>query len=174
MAHLWTQDAQGWSARRLVGCCVHLPLACVDASGTPASDPREPCAVILRAGEKASPLWAIAADDDSAVRVNGESPVAGLRILNDRDLIRTGEGEQYYFSTEVLAQIEPFPGSERPVFCGRCRQAIEAGALAVRCPGCGVWYNQSPELPCWTYSEKCAFCGAASDLEKGFEWTPED
>jgi hypothetical protein len=106
---------------------------------------------------------------------------AGLCVLGDRDEIRMG-GELRYFSTETLASVEAFPGAERAVFCGRCRQKIEAGTPAVCCPGCGIWYHQdesanlaeSERLPCWTYSEKCAFCGHPTALDTVFAWTPEE
>jgi hypothetical protein len=105
--------------------------------------------------------------------VNGRTVPAGLCLLDDRDEIRVRE-EKLYFSTENLASVEQFPGSDRQVFCGRCRQLIETGTPAVCCPSCGVWYNESADLPCWTYSGKCTFCGQATALDAGFSWTPEE
>lgn len=95
-------------------------------------------------------------------------------MLCDRDEIRVGTGVQYFFSSEDLASIEEFPAQERTTHCGRCRQPIKAGSPAVRCPQCNVWYNQSAELPCWTYSDKCAYCGHPTSLEAGFSWVPEE
>jgi len=174
MAHLWTQGAEGWDAQRLGSA--QLELAC--------DPPRQPeetrhttegakTALLIRTGSGGSQAWALIAPSGSDLRVNGRAPFAGLRALADRDEIRCG-GEVRYFSTEMLAAVESFPGAERPVYCGRCRQSIEAGSAAVRCPGCGIWYNESAELPCWTYSEKCTFCGHSTALDAGFSWTPEE
>jgi LSD1 subclass zinc finger protein len=110
------------------------------------------------------------------MRVNGCEVLAGLRVLADRDEIRTDDGIQCFFSTETLAVIEAFPGADREVFCGRCRQPIKTGASAVRCPGCQIWYHQddSESLPCWTYTDKCNFCPNPTALDSGFMWIPED
>jgi hypothetical protein len=119
-------------------------------------------------------VWALVASMDSKVRVNGCAVSAGLRVLADRDEIQTGEAPRFFFSNESPAAVVEFPVSDRAVFCGRCRQQMEVGSPAVCCPGCGVWYNQSADLPCWTYAEKCNFCGAPTALDSGFAWSPED
>jgi hypothetical protein len=174
MAHLWTQDAEGWSARRLDGA--HLELAfdsmrhAGDAQQTATG---AKAAQLVRTGAGGAQVWALIAPPDSDLRMNGRAPLAGLRALADRDEIRCG-GEVRYFSTETLASVESFPGAERPVYCGRCRQPIEAGSPAVRCPGCGIWYNESAELACWTYGERCAFCDQSTALDASFSWTPEE
>ena len=93
-----------------------------------------------------SKVWALIVSANSNSRVNSRLLPAGLCVLADRDEIRFG-GEVQYFSTETLAAAVDFPGADRPVFCGRCRQQIDAGTPAVCCPGCGIWYNQSGELP---------------------------
>src|ERR1035438_345285 len=96
-----------------------------------------------------------------------------MRVLADRDEVAIpGVGSAFY-STEVRAEVTEFPGAERAVFCGRCRQAIKAGSPAVKCPGCGIWYDQSHEFPCWRYSEHCAFCSQFTALDAGFNWVPE-
>jgi hypothetical protein len=118
-------------------------------------------------------VWALVSPWGSDIRVNGRAVLAGVHVLDDRDEIRTEDGTKRYFSAEMPATIEEFPVPGRPVFCGRCRQQIDAGSPAVRCSGCGVWYNQSAELPCWTYSDKCAFCGQSTALDAGFAWAPE-
>jgi hypothetical protein len=78
-----------------------------------------------------------------------------------------------FFSTESLAEIAPLANEEAPASCARCRQAIEAGSLAVSCPSCKLHYHQSGELPCWTYAERCAQCDQPTDLECGLRWSPE-
>ena len=130
------------------------------------------CLVSFRAGANAR--WMVAAGVDAPLRVNG-IPLGGvgIRVLSDRDEIAIpGVGSAYY-SSEVLAEVVPFPASDRAVFCGRCRQAIAAGSPAVKCPGCGVWYDQSEELPCWRFSERCAYCTTSTALDAGLTWVPE-
>ena len=112
----------------------------------------------------------------TSVRVNGTPLHAGIRVLRNRDEIRLN-GTRMYFSTERLAQVTPFPGADRPTQCPRCKQPINEGQMAVRCPNprCGVWHHQSEvdELPCWTYTPNCANCGQETELSSGFRWTPE-
>jgi hypothetical protein len=108
----------------------------------------------------------------AAVRVNGEPLDVGIRVLRDRDELRAGD-RRAFFSTESLAKIVPFPGGERPTFCPRSRLEITPGSPAVACPQCKVWHHQSEELPCWTYSERCATCDQSTALDAGFRWTPE-
>src|SRR5262249_13722566 len=79
----------------------------------------------------------------SGIRVNGLPLTLGVRVLADRDEVLLGGTGRVFFSTERLARVEPFPGSERPVFCPRCRQPIDGGCAAVKCPQCGVTHHQS-------------------------------
>jgi hypothetical protein len=177
MAHLWLEGAAGWEAARLPAEPVEISAFAgpeIGAESVRQDSTGKSSALLAPAAAAGARTWVLFAALGSGIRVNGEAPSAGLRVLDDRDEIRTKDGRQMRFSTETLAQIEPFPPSERPIYCGRCRQPIETGAPAVRCPGCGVWYNQAPELPCWTYSEKCAFCDQATALDAGFQWTPEE
>jgi len=180
MAHLWTQSASGWGVRKL---CAAL-CALSESSPRPHAFARHPgdeqpgatgetATWLIGAAAGGSRVWALVASANCGVRVNGRAVLAGLCVLADRDEIRTS-GAHYYFSTETLAAVEEFPTPERPVFCGRCRQQIEVGSPAVCCPGCGVWYNQSADLPCWTYADKCTFCGHSTALDAGFSWTPEE
>ena len=174
MAHLWNQGEGGWGAQRLDGAEFdlagfvfrHAPVG--ELSATPGRVAR-----LIRAGAAGSNVWALIASRDANVRVNSRVVPAGLCVLADRDEIRLG-GEVQCFSTETLATVEAFSASDRPVFCGRCRQQIEPGAPAVCCPSCGVWYNPSADIPCWTYSDKCTFCGHPTALDSGFAWTPEE
>ena len=182
MAHVWIQDESGWNAAKLGSThfdlgslCALVPTEVSSASGDakPAPVADAGLARLVKVDETGAEVWALVTSPGSAVRVNGRSPTAGLCVLADRDEICVGISARCFFSTETLVIIAPFPGLERDVFCGRCRQRIEKGAPAVRCPGCGVWYNESPDLPCWTYAAKCVFCETRTALDAGFLWTPE-
>ncbi len=173
MAHLWVHEASGWEAKKLE--LAHYDLGAISAPQAGDAKPGSSsarAARLIRTDAGGSRIWALAVSHESGIRVNGRPVPAGLCVLSDRDAIHSG-GVQYYFSTESLAMVEEFPSLERPVFCGRCRQKIDAGSPAVRCPNCAVWYNQSTELPCWTYADKCTFCGHPTALDAGFTWTPE-
>ena len=90
------------------------------------------------------------------------------------DEIQTSASGSIFFSSEIRAAVEPFPGGETPIHCPRCKLAIERETPAVRCPACFLWHHESSEYPCWTYSEHCAMCDQPTDLEAGFRFTPED
>lgn len=174
MAHLWIQDAGSWDAVRLGGA--EFDLAGLAAQQEPEAEPASAAAGAARLFRIASgelEVWSLITSRSSDVRVNSQPLHTGLRVLADRDEIRTGN-RIHYFSTETLATVQPFPRENHPVYCGRCRQQIEVGALAVSCPNCGIWYNQSADLPCWTYASKCTFCGHPTALDTGFSWTPEE
>jgi hypothetical protein len=177
MAHLWTQDDSGWIVRTLSRKSYDLIALAAARATPPAGLHGETCgetAKLVRTDYAGSEVWALMSAPGAGVRVRCEELLSGLRVLCDRDEIRTRDGKQYFFSTEALAAVAPFENSEREVFCGRCRQRIEAGAPAVRCPGCGIYYDQSAELPCWTYADSCAICGRSTALNLGFAWSPED
>ena len=147
MAHLWIQGPGGWDAQRLDGS--GFDLAAAQFHSAPRDEPTapgKPGAALVRAEAGGSKVWALIVSANSNSRVNSRLLPAGLCVLADRDEIRFG-GEVQYFSIETLAAAVDFPGADRPVFCGRCRQQIDAGTPAVCCPGCGIWYNQSGELP---------------------------
>jgi hypothetical protein len=174
MAHLWSRgDDDVWSALLLNGSAVDISVnpPRVLADGFRLGE--DTLAAVIRAGAGDSPVWVLLAAADSGVRVNGFAPVAGLRVLQDRDEIRAAASGTLFFSTETLARVEEFPGSERAIFCGRCRQPMEKGQLAVRCPQCGIWYHQTGALPCWTYAPACGFCPQSTSLDAGYAWTPE-
>ena len=86
------------------------------------------------------------------------------------------EMRDFCFSTETLATVEEFTGAERPIFCGRCHERLEIRKPAVRCPTCGCfWFHQSPpDFPCWTYADKCCFCGRLTALDSEFAWVPDE
>jgi hypothetical protein len=170
-------DTDGWGARRLDAAQYELATSLIPLAGeAPMSLANGKMARLIRTDKGGMPVWALIASRNSGVRVNSRRVTAGLCVLTDRDEIRTGDGTRFFFSTETLATVVPFPGAERPVYCGRCREPIEVGAQAVRCPspGCGIWFNESTELPCWSYTSKCPFCGHPTALDSGFSWAPED
>jgi hypothetical protein len=173
MAHLWIQGASGWEAQKLEG--MQLDLDAILAPQVRDTKPgiRSRGARLIRADAGGSPVWALIVSRNSDIRVNGRAVLTGLCVLADRDEIRTNS-EKYFFSTETLATVEEFPSMERPVFCGRCRQPIDPGSPAARCPGCSVWCHESADLPCWTYTDKCPFDGHPTALDSGFLWTPEE
>lgn len=176
MAHLWvTTESNDWAV---------LPLE--DDAFTLTTSPPKPVRRSLDDGEVLSSvlltrtrggadglMWVLIAGAGSGVSLNGLPLVTGMRVVSDRDEIRIPGLSNLYFSTESLARVEEFSGSDQTLFCPRCKQEIEQGAAAVKCPACGVWHHQTQELNCWTYAEVCALCAHATDLSAGFEWTPE-
>ena len=173
MAHLWVRDVSGeWAV---------LPLV-ADAFSLDASPPRlaggsEGCAapgiVLTRAGVAGAETWVLLSVRAGGVRVNGVPLTLGVRVVADRDEIWVDGAGTFYFSAETLARVAPLPGTERTLYCPRCKLGVEAGSPAVRCPQCGVWYHGSEELPCWGYAETCALCPQPTDAGAGFRWTPE-
>ena len=132
-------------------------------------------AVIGRyAREGVSPVWVLLAATGAPVWLNGEVVSAGIRVLRDRDEILIAGRARFYFSTEEVAKVEPFPPSAGVAHCARCHQTIQPGTPAVRCPTCGNWCEQSEEKPCWTYGPTCPRCDQATAFETGLRWTPEE
>ncbi|MGQ0701894.1 MAG: hypothetical protein ACT4PM_02025 [Gemmatimonadales bacterium] len=165
MAHLWLEQSPDW---------VIIPLDRDELSLTELP-PREPGrGVLVKSGAAGRADWHLVAGEEHQIRVNGLPLVTGLRTLIDRDEIRLPRLGTLFFSTERLARVEPLPPEAGQVACPRCRQAIEPGALAVRCPACEVWHHASDELPCWTYAEHCALCRQPTALDTGYQWTPEE
>lgn len=174
MAHLWTHDAAGaWASTPIAAAAVLRG----DGTITPAdADPPSPftaaSGIQVRRVVGQPDTWALLTAS-RAFRLNGVPVSLGLAVLEDRDEIRL-PGVHVWFSTETQAHVEPFPQSATRGFCPRCKQAIEAGSPAVRCPSCGLWHHASDDLPCWTYAPTCAACAQDTDLDAGFRWTPED
>ncbi|HLF84581.1 MAG TPA: hypothetical protein VI837_10435 [Blastocatellia bacterium] len=176
MAHLWvTTEANQWAV---------LPLE--DEAFMLTTNPPKPVRRPLDQGEVLSNVllartrgadavtWVLIAGAGSGVSVNGLPLATGMRVVSDRDEIRIPGVSKLYFSTESLARVEEFSGSDQTLFCPRCKQEIEKGAAAVKCPACAVWHHQTEDLSCWTYAEVCALCAHATDLNAGFQWTPEE
>jgi hypothetical protein len=174
MAHIWFRDEEGiWSALphdgRALDISAHPPRVLAEGFRLGIDTP----AAVIRSGEENAPVWVLLAAPDGEVRVNGFAPVAGVHVLQDRDEIRATPAQTLFFSTETLARVEMFVAGDRAIFCGRCRQPIQDGELAVRCPGCGIWYHQTEQLPCWTYAPTCAYCPRPTALDAEYSWTPE-
>jgi hypothetical protein len=106
-----------------------------------------------------------------AARVNGMPLLTGIHVLRDGDEVEVN-GVRAFFSAEVLAQVRPLLRGDELVFCPRCKQEITTQSAAVQCPQCGVWHHQSDDLPCWTYSQRCALCDQPTALDAGYRWTP--
>ncbi len=174
VAYLWQRHGGEWERRTLAADMCLADGGGAGGSGAQSRGAAQVEIIRLVAGGTASLPWALVASPGAHVQVNGRAPVAGLRVLNDRDLISTVDGARYFFVSESQAGVETFPGAERHVFCGRCRQRLDPGSPAVCCPGCGIWYHQTADLPCWTYSERCVYCSRATALDAGSTWTPED
>lgn len=125
-------------------------------------------------GNHDTSVWLLLAPTNAGIGINETPLETGLRILRDRDAIRLADAPTMYFSTERLARIEAFAGTE--TVCPRCRLEINAGDAAVRCPACGVWHHErvAEGQNCWTYAKTCALCDQPTDLERAeLRWTPE-
>lgn len=173
MAQLWVRDLGEWAIVDLDG----IARRAIDfgswASDGSASDPAGGGPRLVRIEDGVDPLWVLLTPPGTPVSLNGLRLLTGFRILRDRDEIRLGGGSPLYFSTETLAKVLPLPDGGRDTSCPRCKQVIEAGKPAVRCPGCGVWHHASEEYPCWTYAPTCALCPRPTGEDTGFQWTPE-
>jgi hypothetical protein len=167
MAHLWKEDRStdtgelAWVVQPLDGEGA-LSLGPVAGAAT---------ALLLRSRTAEGELWLAMSATPAGVALNGVPLHAGIRVLADRDEIRVAGLGRVFFSTEQLAGVTAFPGTDARTFCPRCKQAIDAGTSAVRCPACQRWYHQSDEYPCWAYTEAC-LCGHPTALGAGFQWTP--
>lgn len=173
MAQLWVQDEAGaWGAIALdpaISAPVGAPgLAC----GVRVPPLALGGAVLLRSRSAVDETWLLQSAPGDAVTVNSSPLYLGLRALRDRDEIRIAGGHRFYFSTERLAHIEPFPQIDHAVICARCKQAIQPGSPAVQCPQCGTWCHQSSELGCWTYGQNCPLCDQPTALDAGYRWSP--
>lgn len=175
MPHIWRLEASdGWVSTPLTAQ-VHL----IPAIGKLKIEPRDPDhessdePTIFCHGRGKSEQWVLLAPPHSGVWINGSRVPLGIQALDDRDEIRVEDAEPVYFSTERLARVEPFPGSDKPVICPRCKQAIEKHSPAVCCPQCQAWFNESAELGCWTYAETCCCCNQLTALDAGYRWSPE-
>jgi hypothetical protein len=175
MAHLWLMDKDEWALLPLEGDVFAIEGGRVRRVSDLLSVASTKSSIgIRRVTDASRTLWAVVAPPEARVTVNG-MPTLGLAMLADRDEIRVPGDRPLFFSTEVLAHIEPFPEADSHGLCPRCKKPIAAGCPAVRCPICGLWYHESESdrLPCWTYATHCAACSHLTALDSGFRWTPE-
>jgi hypothetical protein len=171
MAHLWVRNSEGaWAVEP-----IEPPLSRLDdaIAGAPPDGAARRSLSIASAPAGSATVWVLVAGLDREVRVNGLRLLAGLRVLADRDHVAVAGGRSFFFSTEFLARVQAFTPLDREIQCPRCQQSLEARAPAVRCPQCGVWHHQQPELECWTYAARCSLCDQRTALDTGYRWSPE-
>ena len=137
-------------------------------------------ALLIRQQTNQGADWVFAGAPEAPLRVNGRPVPIGMRVLRDRDALSVDGGSHwYFFSTERLAQMQPFeetPGAPPPL-CPRCKCPVGDGTPSVRCPACGVVHHQTDDLPCWTgYEderfETCATCDQPATLAAEYRWSP--
>lgn len=171
MAHLWMlDDEEEWGFFPLAGEEVSLgkiPPSPPDATSKTKLSEKP---LLLRARDDS---WVLLCGDDGRVQINGLPPAAGVRALRHKDRIQVQGVGTVFLSTENLPQVEPFPGAKARGQCPRCCKPIAEGSPAVCCPGCGVWYHQSDDYPCFSLAPTCIFCPQETDLEAGFRFVPE-
>ncbi len=173
MTHLWVRDENDkWRPLPLEGGAFDLVSRPPRSSDRLHDRDKDGMVLLVSSGAADAQKWSIVAGPGSRARVNGRQVVAGLWILHDRDEICVNGAAVFYFSTETLASVVPFPGAAEPLYCPRCKQEIEKENMAVRCPQCRVWYHQSEPLPCWTYDKTCALDDQPTSLGGTYRWTP--
>jgi hypothetical protein len=178
MAHFWIErdDPPRWELCPL-GDSGHIALAALLEGGSSVGGDDLTAPGVSRYREIAAltDAWILFAEPAAGVRVNGLPMQTGLRLLDDRDEIGLPHSPTLFFSTEMLARLEPMPSSDRSKSCPRCKRPIVVNAPAVRCPNsrCGLWYHQDDEYPCWLYHDRCAVCPQETSLDAGYRWTPE-
>ena len=166
MASLWFEELPGdWAIRALSAPADVLAPDSTSPAGAP---------FLAYSDAPAARGWHLLAPPHREVWLNGLPVLAGVRTLCDRDEIRTDAGDTFFFSTEELAAVTALPAGDATIMCPRCRQQVETGTSAVRCPQCNLWHHQSDTLPCWTYAPTCAMCPQPSALDAGFQWTPTE
>jgi hypothetical protein len=163
MAHAWIKtEGEGW---------VVVPPHLSD-NGPPAKGE----VLLVRAAAGAKERWLLLAPSSRpTVSVNGLPLVLGIRVLKDRDEVHLAGAPPLFFSTERIAQVEPYASGGKRGRCPRCDTEIADGVPSVRCPQCGLAYHQDSAggMECWTYGPTCARCPQKTGLEAGYAWTPE-
>lgn len=176
MSHIWNKNSDGtWKDYALGTDAVQLAQ---DGPGPlPQQEQRDAAprpALFPSHDPRGEEQWVLLCQAANPVQVNGRPVVVGARVLADRDGIAPGTGSTLWFCAERRAEIVEYVGE--PANCIRCKLPLERGTPAVRCPaaGCGFWHHESSESPCWTYAEGCAACGHPTDLNAGYQWSPEE
>ncbi|MEE9146353.1 MAG: hypothetical protein V3U27_03045, partial [Candidatus Tectomicrobia bacterium] len=171
------EQSNAWRVREPDSFPVTLtadPLQITPWQGTGRGQRRLPS--IHRAAPTAGPgEFSLLVPRGCTVRVNQTPVVAGLRVLRHRDAIRIGRAPAFYFSTERLARVETFPGSDVTTHCSRCRSEILAGDAVVQCPICKTTMHEMPDKKrgCWHFSATCV-CGGPTDFSADYRWHPGD
>ena len=188
MPQVWVQDSggAGWAIVPLTGGVYGMSeraLSAIGGSGCGLDEPG-PAAMLVRRDAGPQEHWLLLARKGAHIQVNGSPLVLGARFLCDRDeiVVRVNGSTaalHCFFSTERQAEVVAFPGANgAEVRCPRCKQPLEQGRMAVRCPNpaCGVWHHEDQErnLLCWTYGPTCTLCPHPTRLDGSFRWTPED
>jgi hypothetical protein len=174
MAHIWVlESADDWVPIRLSAPFLALPEALPLAGISLEAGSAAPLATLLQsAGGGGRQRWVLLSASQG-LHVNGVPLLTGMRVLLDHDEIRLGTAGSIFFSAESPAVVEAYPASAAPTKCARCTQVILPGMCCVRCPHCGVFWHQSEDWSCWTYSPQC-ICGQPTALDGSFRWSPED
>jgi hypothetical protein len=173
MAHLWLMYPRTHEPVPLLDSPLDIDAAPPAPASPAAGGEADASRTLLVKTDATGDAWCLVAGAGAEAFVNGQRVVAGIRFLRDRDEIRLPlSGRWYYYGTERLAQVMPFPLSQGAA-CPRCRQPVLPAAAAVQCPGCGLWHHESAELPCWSYADTCAMCSHSTQLDAGYRWTPE-
>ena len=163
--HQWTivpldRDPIGVAADRLCPVVSNTPVThAVLATKVDADNGQ--WAVIVRAGE------------EETVHVNGDRVLLGIRALRNHDAVQISGGERIYFSTDSAPAVAPYPTGKAPVPCARCGTLINSGDTAVKCPKCGAYFHQRPEIPCWLYTDHCG-CGQPTAMNEENCWRPDE
>jgi hypothetical protein len=118
------------------------------------------------------PRFAVVAPDCARVRVNGEPLRAGIRVLQDRDEVRS-EDLLAYFAAHSPPRLEEFSEAlHGRLHCPVCTRPL-AGP-AVRCPRCARFYCETEDFPCWSSGPTCpSGDGQPTALDAEPDWIPE-
>jgi len=174
---IWMMNETGaWEDHLLNHDYVEIASEAPVPCDAPKAGPQNAGPLLVRTGEAHGfDRWVLLCPPVSGTRVNG-SRVNDIRVLTDRDAIAPGNGHVVFFSSEQLAEVQPFPGKHGHTSCIRCKLALEAGSPAVRCPApdCGFWHHHAQSQSCWTYTSTCASCGHPTDFEAGYQWSPSE
>lgn len=172
MAQIWVHNPGlgEWSALALAGDAFALVPVSREVRVRP--DPDGAAGVlILRGREAEREVWVLLAPRGD-VLVNGTVPVAGIRVLCDRDEIRLRGAPPVFLSLERPAAVDAMPELGRVAKCMRCDREVVVGSLVVHCPVCGDVYHETEESPCWTLSAQCRTCENPTALDAGPRWSP--
>ena len=117
--------------------------------------------------------WVLFHQHQQPLWINGLRNRTGIQLLCDRDEVRLSPHPPWYFSSEELPTVRPFPDHGGEAHCPRCKQQISRGDMVVRCPGCFLYLHCDPELlNCWRYSPTCPVCDQPTEERTEYRWIP--